>query len=99
MTPATTRHGRDKRLIVYTWIALTATTLLAWRLSPGHGDTTTAVGKELVAGVVILGAIKCRLIIRHFMEIRDAPRPLRIALDIWLVVLWAALYGIYLYST
>ncbi|MBH0777875.1 cytochrome C oxidase subunit IV family protein [Nocardia bovistercoris] len=99
MTTATDRDARDKRLVVYTWIALTATTLLAWRLSPGHGDAATALGKELIAGIVVLGAVKCRLIIGNFMEIRHAPRALRIALDIWLVVLWAALFGIYLYST
>ena len=87
--------AREKRSVVHVWSALTLITLLAWRLSP---DQDAALGKELVAGIVVLGLIKCRFVIRCFMEVRHAPRWLRIATDTWLVLLWGALLGIYLWS-
>ncbi len=43
-----------------------------------------------------LGLVKCRLIIRYFMEVRHAPRGLQIATDGWLAVVWLALLGVYL---
>ena len=51
----------------------------------------------ITVAVVLLGFIKGRLIIRTFMEVRTAPRWLKLATDGWLVVLWAAILGIYLY--
>lgn len=92
---AETLH-RDRRAILVAWAALSAATVLAWLLSPGESQAETTVGKELVAAVVVLGLIKCRLIIRYFMEVRHAPRWLQLATDAWLAVLWIALLAIYL---
>jgi hypothetical protein len=88
---------RDKRTAVVAWIALSAITVVAWRLTPGHSGTATQLSRGLICGIVLLGAIKCRLIIRYFMEVRHAPRWLKIATDGWVLVLWLALLGIYLY--
>jgi len=95
-TATTTELRRDKRVIVYAWIALTASTLVAWRLTPGHTDAS-GLDTGLITGVVVLGLIKCRLIIRYFMEVRHAPLWLRITTDAWLAVIWIALLAIYLY--
>ena len=46
--------------------------------------------------VLLLAIIKSRLIIRYFMEVRDAPRWLRHSTDAWLAVLFAAIFVIYL---
>ncbi|MFV2174071.1 cytochrome C oxidase subunit IV family protein [Actinomadura sp. LOL_016] len=94
MTAETLR--RDRRAILVAWAALSAATVLAWLLSPGESRAETTVGKELVAAVVVLGLIKCRLIISYFMEVRHAPRRLRLATDAWLAVLWTTLLAIYL---
>lgn len=51
----------------------------------------------ITVAVVLLGFIKGRLIIQYFMEIRTAPRWLKISTDVWLTVLWAAILGIYLF--
>ncbi|WP_280417758.1 cytochrome C oxidase subunit IV family protein [Nocardia carnea] len=91
------RYRRDKQIVILAWAALTAITLLAWQLTPGHTPDPTSTGKELVAVIVVLGLIKCRIILRYFMEIRNAPRWLQLCTDAWLLVLWAALLGIYLY--
>ena len=46
---------------------------------------------------MLLGFIKGRMIIRYFMEVRTAPRWLKVTTDAWLVVLWATILAIYLY--
>ena len=51
----------------------------------------------ITVAVVVLGFIKGRMIIRYFMEVRTAPRWLKVATDAWLIVLWAAILAIYLY--
>ncbi|MGV9680669.1 cytochrome C oxidase subunit IV family protein [Nocardia sp. NPDC003482] len=94
---APTRFARDKRVVVAVWAALAVITVLAWQLTPGHTRATASLSKELIAAIVVLGAIKSRLIIRYFMEIRHAPRWLRVATDAWVVVLWAALLATYLW--
>ncbi|MFI6365183.1 cytochrome C oxidase subunit IV family protein [Nocardia sp. NPDC050630] len=91
-----TRIRHSKRIIIYAWIALTAITLLAWQLAPGHADTTR-LDTGLIIAVVVLGLIKCRLIIRYFMEIRHAATWLKIATDTWLAVIWTTMLAIYLY--
>lgn len=92
------RHRRDKRFIVYSWAALTAITVLTWRLAPGHAAAHEgAGGKGLVAAIVVLGMVKCRVITYSFMEVRRAPRWLGIVTDAWLVIVWGVLLGIYLY--
>jgi hypothetical protein len=44
-----------------------------------------------------MALIKARLIIQYFMEVRTAPRWLRIATDGWLVVLFGGVLAIYLW--
>ena len=87
---------RGKRTLWVVWAALSAATVLAWLLIPGESQTTTARGNELVAAIAAIAAIKGRLIIRYFMEVRHAPCWLQIATDTWLAVLWLALLGVYL---
>ncbi|WP_174186949.1 cytochrome C oxidase subunit IV family protein [Nocardia barduliensis] len=94
---AATDHRHDKRLIVYAWLGLTAVTLLAWLLTPGHSEVSVRLDRGLVAGIVVIGAVKSRLIIRYFMEVRHAPRWLRISTDAWTAALWLSLFCLYLY--
>jgi hypothetical protein len=94
--PADRLPKKDKRTVFVAWAALTAATVLAWLLTPGESQAATALGDGLVAAIVVLGLVKCRLIIRYFMEVRHAPRWLRHATDGWLAVLWLTLLVIYL---
>ncbi|MEU4314196.1 cytochrome C oxidase subunit IV family protein [Nocardia sp. NPDC024068] len=79
------------------WLLLAVITLLSWALAPGHGQSQATPSIPITLAVVALGALKGRLIIGYFMEARTAPRWLRIATDLWLVVLWGAVLGIYLW--
>lgn len=86
-----------ERATTLVWLLLCAVTLLSWALAPGHGDAPVSASIPITTAVVALGALKGRLIIGYFMEARTAPRWLRIATDLWLVVLWGAVLGIYLW--
>jgi hypothetical protein len=88
---------KDRGAVLAAWAALTAATVLARFLTPGESRSATALGDGLVAAIAVLGLVKCRLIIRCFMEVRHAPRWLRAATDGWLAVLWTALLVGYLF--
>jgi hypothetical protein len=83
------------RTTTYAWIILSAITVVSWWLAPAHGS---AVGPSvpITVAIVILAFFKGRMIIRYFMEVRTAPRWLKLATDAWLVVLWAGILAIYL---
>ena len=98
-TPDTTpTSSRNTRAVTIAWVALSAITIVSWWLAPGHGASTPAVASvPITVAVVLLGFVKGRLIIRYFMELRRAPRWLRLSTDAWLTVLWVAILAIYLY--
>ena len=96
MTTSATSHS-GLRGITIAWIVLCALTIASWWLSPAHSGAAAVPSLPITVAVVVLGLIKSRLIIRYFMEVRTAPRWLRLATDCWLVVLWAGALIIYLY--
>ncbi|MGI5219571.1 cytochrome C oxidase subunit IV family protein [Nocardia sp. CA-290969] len=79
------------------WLLLSAITLLSWALAPGHGTAPVSASTPITVLVIVLSAVKGRLIVRYFMEARTAPRWLGLATDAWLIVLWGAVLGIYLW--
>jgi len=81
---------RNKTTLV--WSGLIAATLMSWFLGVGH-----QLGAES-AGVVILliAFVKVRFVGRYFMELRDAPRGLVAVFGAWIVVVAAALIGLFL---
>lgn len=96
MTTATATTDRDGRVITYAWLVLSAITVASWWLAPDHaGVATTSVSISIA--VIALGLIKSRMIVRYFMEVRTAPRWLRLATDGWLAALWLGVLVIYLY--
>ena len=96
----TTVAATDKaaRTTTYVWILLCAITIASWWLAPGHTHRGPAVASvPITVAVVLLGFIKGRLIIRYFMEVRNAPGWLKLFTDAWLTVLWASVLVIYLW--
>lgn len=85
------------RLLTGTWLVLVVITVLAWWLAPGHTAGPVEPSIPITVAVLALAAVKARLIIRNFMEVRTAPVWLRRVTDAWLVGLWTAVLVIYLF--
>jgi Prokaryotic Cytochrome C oxidase subunit IV len=83
----------EARTTTYAWIILSAITIISWSLAPAPGARPSV---PITVAVILLGFVKGRMIIRYFMEVRTAPRWLKLATDAWLTVLWAAVLAIYL---
>ena len=85
------------RTTTYAWIILSAITLLSWWLAPAHAHgQPVGPSVPITVAAIALAFIKGRMVIRYFMEVRTAPRWLKLATDGWLVVLWAGILAIYL---
>ena len=94
--PPTTAPPTGSRIVTWTWLALTAITLGSWWLAPAQYTGALHPSIPITALVLVLTAVKTRLIVRNFMEVRTAPRWLRFATDGWLAVLFLAIFAIYL---
>jgi heme/copper-type cytochrome/quinol oxidase subunit 4 len=76
------------------WIVLMlATCASTWMLSK---DAFSPVVATVV--VFLIAAFKVRLVMLHFMELRHAPTPLRVAFEAWIVLATGAILGFYLAS-
>ena len=93
-TPDAPDTGVDRRLTT-TWIAAAVLTVVSWGVAVavdgGHAKPSTAVA---VIGLM-LAAVKVRLIIQQFMDVRTAPRWLKVFTDAWLGVLSLAILVLY----
>jgi hypothetical protein len=78
--------------VSWTWALLSALTAVSWVLAATSGS---APGTALTIAVLVIAAVKTRFVIREFMDVRTAPRWLRLATDGWLAVLLAAIIGLY----
>jgi hypothetical protein len=83
--------------LTYVWLLLSAITVAAWWLAPGHTRTAPSASVPITIAVLAMALIKARLVIQQFMEVRTAPGWLRLFTDAWLVVLWPVVLVIYLW--
>ncbi|MGV9797717.1 cytochrome C oxidase subunit IV family protein [Mycobacterium sp. NPDC003449] len=88
---------RESRLVTWVWLVLSVLTLTSWWVGPVRGGGAPETSAPITLIVLVLGLVKCRLVIRYFMEVRSAPAWLRWTTDSWLVALWGAVLGIYLW--
>ena len=93
----TARATTHTRAITVAWLALSGITVVSWWLAPGHSGGHAEPSIPITVAAILLGFVKCRIIIGYFMEVRTAPVWLRRSTDAWLVVLWTALLVIYLW--
>jgi heme/copper-type cytochrome/quinol oxidase subunit 4 len=81
-----------KNRISLIWLALIAATLISWWI--GAGDAANPqLGTAVVLCVVF---IKVRFIGLYFMELRDAPLPLRLLFEGYCLIVCATLLVMYL---
>ncbi|WP_273735240.1 cytochrome C oxidase subunit IV family protein [Mycolicibacterium septicum] len=64
------------------WLALIVLTVITtWGLAKGMFGPAVAV-----TGILLIAALKVRLVMLDFMELRDAPVPVRIIFQGWILV-------------
>jgi hypothetical protein len=81
----------EQRLIL-AWLALIGATLISWELGHGVGITDPRIAGALVMAVAF---IKVRVVFFEFMELRHTPRYMRLAANLWLVLVCTALIILY----
>ncbi len=72
------------------WLVLIAAAVLSWMIS----EHSTAA-KVTTSAVVLIAALKVRLIVMHFMELRWRPRPWRMLFELWTLGVTAIILGGY----
>ncbi|MDP9142493.1 MAG: cytochrome C oxidase subunit IV family protein [Pseudomonadota bacterium] len=85
----------DRRLAI-TCIALTGVTLLSWWLGASDAQHPIDLNAGVTFGVIAIAALKVRVIVWEFMELRHAPALLRRIADVYLAAIVSILLVLYL---
>ena len=97
MTTTTTARATAERRLLWAWVVLVLITVGSWWLAPAHFTETTQASTTVTALVLVMMYVKCRIVVRSFMEVNHAPRWLKIAMESWLAVLVITVFAIYLW--
>jgi Prokaryotic Cytochrome C oxidase subunit IV len=80
----------------YIWIFLALLTLVSWLLGDSYVADSRQVSIYLTSGLILLAFFKIRLVIMYFMEIANAPLPLRVLFEVWVVAVPVVIISLYL---
>ncbi|HVU60151.1 MAG TPA: cytochrome C oxidase subunit IV family protein [Mycobacteriales bacterium] len=98
MTSPSRSASHPSHRLTTTWLVAGVLTVASWAVTISF-DTGRAKANTTVAVIgLALGAVKVRLIVQQFMDVRTAPRWLRMFTDVWLAVLALTLLATYLAS-
>ncbi|MDH6247725.1 cytochrome C oxidase subunit IV family protein [Mycobacterium sp. OTB74] len=79
----------QRERVTWVWLGLVALTCLTtWGLSKDSVSPSIAV-----VGTFLIAAVKVRYVVLDFMELRDAPIPVRAAFEAWPFVVAAVILG------
>ncbi len=90
----TEQPGRKSLFLA--WLVLMA--LSVGTLLTGRVSETSRLGPALLLSLLVLTGLKATWILRHFLNLRAAPRGWNLAFMAYLVVLLSVIFGIYLYG-
>lgn len=75
--------------VTLVWLGLVVLTCMTtWGLSKNLFSPAVAV-----FGIFLIAAVKVRYVMLDFMELRNAPIPVRVAFEVWPVVVAAIILG------
>ncbi|AKK27829.1 cytochrome C oxidase subunit IV family protein [Mycobacterium sp. EPa45] len=80
--------------LTFVWALLTAVTVVSWLVSR-DGGAAHQLNSTVTTVVLLIAAVKAQLVIWHFMEVRRAPAWLKAITSGWVVVVFAAMLGVY----
>jgi heme/copper-type cytochrome/quinol oxidase subunit 4 len=86
------RYGSRHRTVLVVWLVLAAATLTSFWVGTDHDQTAQQLRGLAIIGIAI---IKIRLVGLYFMELRQAPTPLRGLFEAYCVTLFAAMAALY----
>lgn len=76
------------------WALLTGVTVVSWLVSR-DGGAAHQLNATVTTVVLLIAALKAQLVIWHFMEVRRAPLWLKAVTSGWVIVVVAAMLGVY----
>ncbi len=82
------------RTLISVWAILVVVTVASWQLGRST-DAPFQLDGTITIGVLLVAAIKVRLVIFYFMEARHAPSWLKWTCDGWLLFMFLSLFGVY----
>ena len=80
------------------WLVLLVATAASLWLGADAPPPSDRGHTAAIVGVLAIAFAKIWLIVRYFMEVRFAPRWLRIVMDVWVVGVFAAITALYMMS-
>ena len=81
-----------RKPVTIVWAALMLATIASTWLLSGNSVTPEVA----TVAIMLIAAVKVRLVMRHFMEVRRAPLLLRLVCDGWLLAVTALILTVYL---
>lgn len=87
-----------KNPLTLVWALLTLSTVLSWYISQSS-DVAFQMNTWITISVLVIAIIKAQMVIRYFMEVRIAPRWLKLTMISWSVILLVLLLVFYRLST
>jgi hypothetical protein len=78
------------------WILLVALTVISWTLGSSHDVAFGHTGASVL--ILVVAVVKVRFVGLFFMELRNAPWPLRIAFEVYCVVLIGVLCTMFVFE-
>lgn len=78
----------------WVWLLLVAATCFSWLM----GSRASRIDSEntgiLLTVLIVIALVKVRLVIRYFMEVREAALVLRVLTDLWCVVVGSTILAL-----
>ena len=86
----------SERRLTLTCLVLVGITLMSWAIGVRHGHHAFSLNAGITIGVIVMAAVKVRIIAWEFMELRHAPLAMRRIADGLLAGLMTTLLVLYL---
>jgi apolipoprotein N-acyltransferase len=88
--------SRQTLTIAAVWLGLIAATCLSWWLGSEHRMLNARVASSVI--ILVTAFIKIRFVGNYFMELRDAPIPMRVFFEAYCVGICSIIIAIYLWG-
>ncbi len=82
--------------VTLVWLLLMLATGLSWQVGTDPSGDIIDNPAWMAVTVLLVAMFKIRLVLLHFMEVRQAPQALRLVCEAWVMLVSVSLIGMYL---